>query len=53
MKYEVTFKQGQGQRKEIIEAKEIKVVSGYLYLWNSDGSIHAVFQDWLRAVEVK
>ena len=53
IKYEITFKQGREESKEIIEAEEMIVISGYLYLRNNDGSIHAIFQDWLRVVEVK
>jgi hypothetical protein len=32
MKYEITYKKGQEESKEIIEASKMKVVNGYLYL---------------------
>jgi hypothetical protein len=53
MEYKITYRKDRKEFEETIEAKEMKVISGYLYLYNRDGSTHAVFQDWLRAIEVK
>ena len=55
MKYEITYKRGDGEQKTIIEADGVETRVGDLYFVSGqdpDERIHAIFSTWLRVIEV-
>lgn len=56
MKYEITYRAGKSEEKEIVDAKFVQVLNGDLYLISDmsiDAHVHAVFSNWIKIVEIK